>query len=144
MQSVQFPTSRVFSNFPKKTVLSSVELNTKQHITHVQHFPTVEIGDFLVSVQTESSGKTMEKVTARNKKFHTKESEEKGRNFTPRPSDVFITTYPKCGTTWVTQIIHGLRSKGDMDFMEITEVVPWDILALDCGKEEEEDCCRRL
>ena len=46
-----------------------------------------------------------------------------------RPSDVFVVTYPKCGTTWVTQILHALRTAGSMDFGEITEVVPWVILA---------------
>eukprot|EP00965_Chrysotila_dentata_P247559 6207816-Pleurochrysis_carterae.AAC.2 len=55
-----------------------------------------------------------------------------GRAFVPRPDDVFIVTYPKCGTTWMMQIVHTLRSGGDMDFGEITEVVPWDILAHDC------------
>ncbi len=41
------------------------------------------------------------------------------------PSDVFIATFPKCGTTWVQQIVHGLRSRGSMDFEEICLVVPW-------------------
>ena len=39
--------------------------------------------------------------------------------------DVVITTYPKCGTTWVQQIVHGLRTDGSMDFEEISLVVPW-------------------
>lgn len=55
-------------------------------------------------------------------------------SFKPRPSDVFVVTYPKCGTTWVTQICHGLRSRGSMDFGEITEVCPWDAIAYDCGQ----------
>lgn len=51
--------------------------------------------------------------------------------FQPDPSDVFIATYPKCGTTWLQQMVHTLRTRGDMDFREITEVVPWLELALD-------------
>jgi hypothetical protein len=42
-----------------------------------------------------------------------------------RPSDVLIATFPKCGTTWVQQIVHGLRTRGSMDFEEISLVVPW-------------------
>jgi len=42
-----------------------------------------------------------------------------------RPSDVVIATFPKCGTTWVQQIVHGLRTRGSMDFEEISLVVPW-------------------
>ncbi|WP_151083697.1 sulfotransferase domain-containing protein [Nocardioides cynanchi] len=45
--------------------------------------------------------------------------------FVPEPGDVFITTPPKCGTTWMQQIVHGLRSGGSMDFANINEVVPW-------------------
>jgi hypothetical protein len=42
-----------------------------------------------------------------------------------RPSDVLVATFPKCGTTWVQQIVHGLRTRGSMDFEEISLVIPW-------------------
>jgi hypothetical protein len=64
--------------------------------------------------------------------MHTPESLANGLQFKPRPSDVFIVTYPKCGTTWVQQIAHGLRSGGDMNFDEIDVATPWTICALDC------------
>ena len=53
--------------------------------------------------------------------------------FRPRSTDVLIATFPKCGTTWLQQIVHGLRTRGSMDFDEITLVVPWLELALDLG-----------
>ncbi len=53
--------------------------------------------------------------------------------FAPRPTDVLIATYAKAGTTWMQQIFHGLRTGGDMNFSEITEVVPWIELAHDLG-----------
>lgn len=53
--------------------------------------------------------------------------------FRPKPTDVLIATFPKCGTTWLQQIVHGLRTRGSMDFEEITLVVPWLELALDLG-----------
>jgi hypothetical protein len=46
-------------------------------------------------------------------------------NFCPRPSDVFIATAPKAGTTWMQQILHQLRSGGDPGFRSIDDVVPW-------------------
>lgn len=45
--------------------------------------------------------------------------------FRPLPSDILISTFPKCGTTWMQQIVHGLRTRGSMDFEEISMVVPW-------------------
>jgi hypothetical protein len=45
--------------------------------------------------------------------------------FRPGATDVLIATYPKSGTTWAQQIVHGLRSRGSMDFEEISLVVPW-------------------
>ncbi len=42
-----------------------------------------------------------------------------------RPTDVVITPYGKSGTTWTQQIVHTLRTRGDMDFDDISRVVPW-------------------
>lgn len=53
--------------------------------------------------------------------------------FVPRPDDIFIAPYSKCGTTWMQQIVHGLRSGGSMDFEEISQVVPWIEMAHDLG-----------
>ena len=61
----------------------------------------------------------------------------KGLAFRPRPSDLFIATYAKAGTTWMQQIVHGLRTGGDMAFGEITEVVPWVEMAFDLGLDPE-------
>ena len=38
--------------------------------------------------------------------------------------DVLICSGPKCGTAWIQQIVHSLRSRGNMDFEEIVEVSP--------------------
>ena len=45
--------------------------------------------------------------------------------YRPRASDVVITPYSKCGTTWLQQIFHTLRTRGDFDFDDISRVVPW-------------------
>ena len=42
-----------------------------------------------------------------------------------RESDVVITPFGKSGTTWTQQIVHTLRTRGDMDFDDISRVVPW-------------------
>ncbi len=50
-----------------------------------------------------------------------------------QPDDIIISTFPKCGTTWMQQIVHGLRSGGSMEFGEISEVIPFMEVAYDCG-----------
>jgi len=45
--------------------------------------------------------------------------------YRPRPTDVIISPFAKCGTTWLQQIFHTLRTHGDMDFDDISRVVPW-------------------
>lgn len=69
--------------------------------------------------------------------MHTAQAIARGRSFAIERDDIMICTYPKCGTTWMMQIMHQIRcvnaSIDGEDFGEITEVVPWDIVAHDCG-----------
>lgn len=61
-------------------------------------------------------------------------------DFVPRPTDVVITPFGKSGTTWTQQIVHTLRTRGDMDFDDISRVVPWietsRILGLDINADQ--------
>ena len=80
-----------------------------------------------------SRATTVAGIRRRMNGFATREGIQAGRNFRLLPTDVLIATYPKAGTTLMQQIVHGLRTGGDMDFDEITEVVPWLELAHDLG-----------
>lgn len=46
-------------------------------------------------------------------------------SYEPRPTDVIISPAGKCGTTLLQQTFHTLRTRGDMDFDDISRVVPW-------------------
>ncbi len=50
---------------------------------------------------------------------------QEGLKLQLQATDVVITPYSKCGTTWLQQIVHTLRTRGDMDFDDISRVVPW-------------------
>lgn len=76
---------------------------------------------------------TLAEMRERQSHFRSAESLRRGLEFRPEPADVFVATYPKCGTTWLQQIVHGLRTGGSMDFDEITAVVPWLENAHDLG-----------
>ncbi len=56
-----------------------------------------------------------------------------GLSFQPQSTDILISPYVKNGTTWMQQIVHGLRTGGAMDFDEILQVIPWIELAYDMG-----------
>jgi len=45
--------------------------------------------------------------------------------YRPQPTDVVIAPYAKCGTTWLQQMFHTLRTRGDFEFDDISRVVPW-------------------
>ncbi len=47
------------------------------------------------------------------------------QSYRPRATDVIISPSAKCGTTWLQQTFHTLRTGGDMDFDDISRVVPW-------------------
>lgn len=63
----------------------------------------------------------------------------KGKDFRPRPSDVIITPWSKSGTTWLQQIVHSLRSGGDMNFDDISRISPWIEVADALGIDLDED-----
>ena len=50
---------------------------------------------------------------------------ENSLNFQPQPTDLFISPFPKCGITWLQQIVHSLRTEGDPDFSDISQDMPW-------------------
>lgn len=76
---------------------------------------------------------TLQEMHKRMKHFASAEGWKKGLAYQPEPTDVYIVTPPKCGTTWMQQIVHGLRTRGSMDFDDITRVVPWINMAHDMG-----------
>jgi hypothetical protein len=53
--------------------------------------------------------------------------------YRPRPTDIVISPFGKCGTTWLQQTFHTLRTRGDMDFDDISRVVPWIETSVGCG-----------
>lgn len=81
---------------------------------------------------------TMSEMWERQKRMLTEEGFRRALAFRPQPTDVIITPYAKSGTTWVQQIVHGLRTGGSMDFDEITSVIPWLEMAHDLGMDLEQ------
>src|SRR5512144_2348677 len=82
---------------------------------------------------TRTRPKSFEEVGALSARMSSPEGVAKGLAFRPRPADVIITPYGKCGTTWIQQVFHGLRTRGDMDFDDISRVVPWIETAHELG-----------
>jgi len=64
-------------------------------------------------------------LNARFSMIFSAEARQQGLALKLRPTDVVITPFGKSGTTWLQQIVHCLRTGGDMDFDDISRVVPW-------------------
>ena len=79
--------------------------------------------------------KGIELLKQRLSRYITHEGRQRALRFVPRSTDVIISTPPKCGTTRMQQIVHQLRSGGDMSFTDIDDVVPYIDLAYDVGQD---------
>ncbi len=87
----------------------------------------------MISSNTPRRANNLEDFMAMGNKFLTEEGYQAGLAFQPRPTDIIISPFAKSGTTWLQQIAHGLRTRGSMDFEEITAVTPWLEVAQDYG-----------
>lgn len=76
---------------------------------------------------------TIEELETVLGKFWDLPSRVRGLEFKPQASDIIISPYAKSGTTWLQHIVHGLRTRGNLDFEEINEVTPWIEVAYDVG-----------
>jgi len=72
-------------------------------------------------------------MQAASNKFQSDEGWDAGLSFNPRPDDIIVATFAKSGPTWMQQIVHCLRTGGEMSFEEISLVVPWIETAHDMG-----------
>jgi len=66
---------------------------------------------------------------------------KKGLALKLRATDIVIAPFSKSGTTWTQQIVHTLRTRGSIDFDDISRVVPWietsTSLGLDLNAEQQ-------
>ncbi|MBV1882676.1 MAG: sulfotransferase domain-containing protein [Pseudomonadales bacterium] len=75
--------------------------------------------------QKKTRATSLEEMQKRLDLMFRKEEIVKGFGLQLKSSDIVITPFAKCGTTWLQQIVHTLRTGGDMDFDDISRVVPW-------------------
>lgn len=80
-----------------------------------------------MAVQMKHRARTMEEFRARQLELSEMmaEAREAASPFAPRPTDIIISPFGKCGTTMLQQMFHTLRTRGDTDFNDISRVVPW-------------------
>ena len=57
--------------------------------------------------------------------FVNQEEVDKLKGLELYPDDVWVVTYPKCGTTWTQQIVRLIRNNGVQDDVRIDTAVPW-------------------
>lgn len=69
--------------------------------------------------------RSMQELAERSQLLFGRSASTDAEPYKPLPGDVIISPFAKCGTTWLQQIFHTLRTRGDMDFDDISRVVPW-------------------
>lgn len=74
---------------------------------------------------------SLEDYQSRLRLTFTEDGIARGRQFKPKMGDIVISPYGKCGTTWLQQMAHTLRTRGDMVFDDISRVCPWIEMAHD-------------
>ena len=77
--------------------------------------------------------RSLAEVQERMASVFSEEVLKKGLEVSLRPTDVVVTPFGKSGTTWTQQIVHTLRTRGDMDFDDISRVVPWIETSISLG-----------
>lgn len=76
---------------------------------------------------------TLQELGAKLDLMGTPEGLEKGLSLALRTTDIVVTPFGKSGTTWLQQMCHTLRTRGDMDFEDISAVAPWIETSTDLG-----------
>ena len=81
----------------------------------------------MATIETKHRARSMEEFRAGQRAFGEAAiaARDAAPPFEPRPTDVIISPYGKCGTTMLQQMLHTLRTRGDTDFDDISRVVPW-------------------
>lgn len=47
------------------------------------------------------------------------------KDYEPTPQDVFVCAFMKSGTNWMMQVVHQIANRGEGEFNDIFDVVPW-------------------
>jgi hypothetical protein len=89
---------------------------------YYHHPPTKYVAKAPFAIDFDAKAMNLKLVSFRgipqNPSFRVDELEELATTFESRDGDVFICTYPKCGTTWMQQIchllVHGASSSRDV------------------------------
>ena len=76
----------------------------------------------IVMSTSERENPAIKLMSERRSRLMTKEGMQKALSFIPRSSDVIVATPMKCGTTWIQQIMHQLRSGGDRPLQILTKL----------------------
>jgi hypothetical protein len=92
-----------------------------------------------MSVPQKTRPTSLEEMRKRTEGLFSADGYAAGLALQLRPTDVVISPYGKSGTTWTQQIVHTMRTRGDMDFDDISRVVPWIEVSVGLGLDLESE-----
>lgn len=107
-------------------IAAALLLGKARFLTPHRHSPLLALVSFGPLTVTRAFWLTIRQIFSKMAAMFPESEDKYLARYKPRPSDIIVAVPPKSGTTWLMQIAHQLRLRGqEIDFEDQMDVMPW-------------------